>query len=73
MPIPIEVKSSSNVHKTELKGLKVFMKEHVSKNRICDLYGKQSKAPGADDDREIIIYPLSEFLEKLWNKELLNE
>ncbi len=71
-PIPIEVKISENVHKTELKGMKAFMKEHQVKTGyiVCmDFIGRKVTV----DEGEIIILPVKEFLERLWAQEIFKD
>jgi len=71
MPIPFEIKISSNLHKTELKGMLAFMREHsVRKGYIVCMESRTRKVQLGDC--EIIIYPLVEFLEDLWEKKLFS-
>lgn len=65
-PIPIEVKISKLVHKSELVGIKSFMEEHkVNKGYIVCLETHIRKIQ-VNDDKEIMIMPVKEFLEYLW-------
>lgn len=67
-PIPIEVKISSSVHKTELTGLRAFMQEHkVGVGYIVSMESVAWKISVTEG--EIIVLPLQEFLKTLWNKE----
>jgi len=65
LPIPIEVKISETIHKTEFKNMKIFMKEYGVKTGyiicMCDRARRHVFEEG-----EIIIYPVREFLEDLW-------
>lgn len=64
-PIPIEVKISQNIHKPELKNLKIFMQEY--KVKVAYLVCQTDSARKIlCDEGEIIIYPIKEFLEDLW-------
>lgn len=68
--VPIEVKISSNVHNSELRGIKSFIEEHqISKGYIVCLEPKLRKVIWGT--QEIDIIPLQQFLEKLWNHEIL--
>ncbi|MCX4083411.1 hypothetical protein N7281_00615 [Rickettsia hoogstraalii] len=68
--MPIEVKISSNVHNSELRGIKSFIEEHqISKGYIVCLEPKLRKVIWGT--QEIDIIPLQQFLEKLWNHEIL--
>jgi predicted AAA+ superfamily ATPase len=63
--IPIEVKISQNIHKTELKGLKSFMSEHqIKQGYIVCMESNAQKV--ILDDGEIKIYPVQTFLDYLW-------
>lgn len=65
-PIPVEVKISHNLHHTELKGLKTFMKEYnVKKGYLVCMVDRARKH--TIEEGEIIIYPVKEFLEDLWD------
>ena len=66
LPIPIEVKISSNIHKTELKNLKIFMSEYGVKTSYIVCMVSAAQRIILDDGNEIIIYPVREFLEELW-------
>ncbi|HJD56116.1 MAG TPA: DUF4143 domain-containing protein [Rickettsia endosymbiont of Pyrocoelia pectoralis] len=68
--IPIEVKISSNIHNSELRGIKSFIEEHsLSKGYIVCLEEKLRKVIWGT--QEIDIIPVQEFLEKLWSHEIL--
>lgn len=68
--IPIEIKISSNVHNSELRGIKSFMKEHqINKGYVVCLEERLRKIIG--EMQEIAVIPLQQFLEKLWNHEIL--
>ena len=68
-PIPIEVKISENIHKTELKGLKIFMQEYNVKTAymVCIAPSKQKILV---EEGEIIVFPVREFLETLWDGDI---
>lgn len=65
-PIPIEVKISKLVHKSELKPMKAFMEEHnVTKGYIICLEPSVRKII-LSDNKQILVMPVQEFLEELW-------
>ncbi len=71
-PIPIEIKISKNLHKTELRPIKAFMEEHeLSIGYIVCLELKPRKLL-MKDSKEVLILPVEEFLKKLWQKEIIN-
>ena len=66
LPIPIEVKISKLVHKSELGAMKAFMEEHkVNKGYIVCLETNVRNIQ-INDNKEIVIMPVKEFLEYLW-------
>ena len=70
-PIPVEVKISENVHNTEFKGLKTFMREYeVNKGYMVCMEERARKI--IVDEGEIILLPVEEFLKRLWNKEIFH-
>ena len=70
MPIPIEVKSSVLVHKSELKAMKAFMEEHkVSKGYVVCRENSMRKI-SINNDKEILIIPVKEFLGYLWGQNI---
>ena len=73
LPVPIEVKISSHIHKTELKNLKIFMKEYGVKTGYIVCMETTAKRIILEDGSEIITYPVREFLENLWSGKILKE
>ena len=70
LPIPIEVKISKLVHKSELRAMKAFMEDHkVSRGYIVCLETHIRKIQ-VQDEKEILIIPIKEFLESLWENKL---
>ena len=70
LPIPIEVKISKLVHKSELRAMKAFMEDHkVSRGYIVCLETHIRKIQ-VQDEKEILIIPIKEFLESLWKNKL---
>ena len=66
MPIPIEVKVSKLIHKSELKAMKVFMEEYeVLTGYIVCLEPIRRKIQ-ISETKEIIVMPIQEFLTSLW-------
>lgn len=76
MPISLLIsvfKVSNNLHNNELKGLKVFMREHnVRKGYIVCLEERIRKI-AIDEDKEILVMPIKEFLSCLWEENLGNK
>lgn len=71
-PIPIEVKISQNIHKTELKGLKAFMKEHNVYIGYLICQEQNIRKIEIDQNSAIFILPIKIFLDKLWHHEILS-
>ena len=69
--VPIEVKISNNIHKTELKNLKIFMSEHDVQKGYIVCMASNAQRIILEDGKEIIIYPVQEFLEDLWAGKIL--
>lgn len=61
--VAIEVKSSNFVSEKHLKGLKQLAQELLLKHKIIVSSDTQKRKIG-----DIIVYPLKEFIEALWNK-----
>lgn len=70
-PIALEVKISTMVHNTELKGLKAFLGEQGLAIGYVICLERMSRKIILDDNRAIIILPIQEFLEKLWAGKLI--
>jgi len=69
-PTPIEVKISKLVHKTDLKPMKIFMEEHdIMIGYVVSLEPTLRKV-SLDNDRAIVIMPVQEFLENLWDSKI---
>lgn len=67
--VAIEVKISRNVGSSDFKGLLGFAEEHPeSKNIVVCLAPRARKI--TINKREILILPVEEFLQKLWNREI---
>ena len=65
-----EVKLSNSVNKSHFKGLIEFNKDHNFKLNVICLEPK--KRVTVIDGKEIIIWPVQEFLEMLWSHEIWN-
>ncbi len=70
-PIPIEIKISKTIHKTELRGVKAFMQEHQISLAYVVCLAPQARKLCIEEGKEIWILPVEEFLQKLWNKEIV--
>ena len=70
LPIAIEVKVSTNVHTTDLKGLKAFMYEYKLQKSYLVCMCQAARVINVGE-QIIYILPLQMFLNKLWNQELL--
>ena len=64
--IAIEVKSSSNINKRHLNGLKAFMEEYKVKKAIVVCTEPLPRRVG-----EIDVLPCNEFLKRLWSNEIM--
>lgn len=69
--VPIEIKISNNLHKTDLKNMKIFMKEYAIKLGYIVCMEPSSRRIILDDSSEIITYPVEEFLKDLWDGKIL--
>ena len=69
LPIPIEVKISENIHKTELSGMKAFMEEYGVKEGYIVCMEEVARKIICDAG-EIIILPIREFLKRLWDRKI---
>ena len=64
--VAIEFKSSTEVRKSQLKGLRAFVQEHPQAK--CYVVARETYPRLADD---IEIWPIRDFLTKLWNHEIV--
>jgi predicted AAA+ superfamily ATPase len=64
--VAIEIKSCDEVQSRHLKGLKAFSEEHPQARLIA-----VSLDPNPRRVNNVEIYPVKEFLRKLWNKEIV--
>ena len=64
--VAIEIKSSREIHRHHLKGLKAFEEEHPNARKIV-VYNDQSKRIMGD----IEIFPVLDFLSRLWNGDII--
>lgn len=65
--IAVEIKSTDQATDKHLKGLRAFKEEHRSK---CYLVSRDPSARKTSDD--ILILPWKDFLNKLWNNDIIN-
>ena len=65
-----EVKLSSSINNSHFKGLLEFSKDHDFQLNIICL--ERKKRIITIDSKEIIIWPVQEFLETLWDHEIWN-
>lgn len=70
-PIPLEIKISKSVHKTDLKSIKSFMNEHNIDESYVISMESHRRVISIEESKKIIIYPVQEFLELLWNHEII--
>ncbi len=66
--IAIEVKMSSNIDKKDIKNLLVFSKNEEKLLHVVSLVSKKKWMK--EQDKEIAIWPVEEFLKALWQGEL---
>lgn len=69
--IAFEVKVSTEIKKSDIKGLLAFAEEHPSSKNIliCSTPRPRIKTYG---DTQILILPITDFLKQLWNKEIIH-
>lgn len=71
-PIPIEIKISKNVHKTDLKSIKTFMDEHKLSIGYVVCLEPNPRTSLVEDNKKINILPVEHFLRNLWQKEIIS-
>ena len=69
--VAIEVKISSNVSKSDLRGLEAFIEEHQPKQAYCISLASHARKISLANGAFITELPWEEFIKKLWNKEIL--
>lgn len=69
--IAIEVKISSKVDKSDLKGLEAFVEEHKPKQAYCVSLTQRARKIALPNGSHIVELPWQEFIEKLWNNEII--
>lgn len=67
----IEVKISSNVHQSDLKGLIAFKEEHPSAEAIVVSLDSRPRVLKPAENIDIHIMPWQDFVRKLWNDEVI--
>lgn len=69
--VAIEVKISAEVHKDMLSGLKAFCDEHPHAKAMVVSQDDRMRKLNVNDHHIITIYPWREFLQKLWDGEIV--
>lgn len=69
--IPIEVKISKLVHNTELSAMKSFMTEHEVKSGYVVCMEPYRRKIEFGNKQKILIIPVQEFLEQLWDMKIV--
>lgn len=69
--ICIEVKISNLVQKSDLKGLIAFSNEYSPRKAIVVSLDAAKRKLNLGKNKEILVLPYREFLEKLWNREII--
>ncbi len=69
--VALEIKLSEQVHKEDLKGLLAFVEEHPNTKPIVISQDKRARQLRLNDKIEILILPWQNFLERLWDGEIV--
>lgn len=69
--VAIEVKIGSSIDRGDIKGLIAFSKEHRPKHSILVALEPQRRLIQIDDNLQIMVYPVEEFLQDLWHGKVL--
>jgi predicted AAA+ superfamily ATPase len=69
--VALAVKLSPQVHQQDIKGLIAFCEEHPETKAIVISQDKRARKIELNDKQAILITPWHEFLEKLWNDEII--
>ena len=69
--IAIEAKISSHVDRMDLRGLEAFIQEHQPKRAYCVSQTPQARKITLPDGSHVIDLPWQDFIQKLWNKEII--
>jgi predicted AAA+ superfamily ATPase len=69
--VAIEVKISSKVDKSDLRGLEAFIEEHQPQQAYCISQTMRSRKLNFSNGAQVIELPWQDFMQKLWNKEIL--
>ncbi|MBS0656341.1 MAG: ATP-binding protein [Verrucomicrobia bacterium] len=69
--VAIEVKISSKVAKSDLKGLEAFIEEHHPQQAYCVSLAPRARKLSLSNGSHITELPWQEFIKKLWNKEII--
>lgn len=69
--IAIEVKISSTVSKGDLRGLEAFIEEHQPKEAYCVSLAPRPRKLMLSHESHITILPWRDFIQKLWNHEII--
>ncbi len=67
----IEVKISSQINKSDLRGLAAFIEEHNPKQAFCVSLTPRTRKLTLPNGAVIIDIPWQIFIQKLWNKEII--
>jgi predicted AAA+ superfamily ATPase len=70
--IAIKAKISSHVDRADLRGLEAFIEEHQPKQAYCVSRTPKARKIVLSNNTYVIDLPWQEFIEKLWNKEIIN-
>lgn len=69
--IAIEVKISSQVDKSDLKGLEAFIEEHQPQQAYCVSLTPRARKITLSNGAVIVDLPWETFIQKLWNQEII--
>jgi predicted AAA+ superfamily ATPase len=69
--VAIEAKISSHVDRGDLRGLEAFVEEHQPRQAYCVSLTEKARKIALSNGAYVIDLPWREFVQKLWNKEIL--
>ncbi len=69
--VAIEAKISNHVDRTDLRGLEAFIEEHQPKQAYSVSLTPKARKIALANNTYVIDLPWQDFIQKLWNKEII--